>query len=90
MSQAHKLSEVQRYADEGRVEELLIPVDGLFEDYKKCSANAFEEKRIRCGGEYKTRFPDGEYRVYSEAGEFLMLGRVEGGIMKTIKSFFEV
>lgn len=88
--QAHKLSEVQHYADEGRAEELLIPVDELFADYEKCSANAKDEKRIRCGNEYKTQLPEGEYRVYSEGGEFLMLGRVETGMMKTIKSFFEV
>lgn len=88
--QAYKLSEVQRYADEGRAEELLIPVDELFADYEKCSANAKDEKRIRCGNEYKTQLPEGEYRVYSEGGEFLMLGRVENGMMKTIKSFFEV
>ena len=88
--QAHKLSEVQHYADEGRAEELLIPVDELFADYEKCSANAKDEKRIRCGNEYKTQLPEGEYRVYSQGGEFLMLGRVENGMMKTIKSFFEV
>lgn len=90
VEQAHKLSEVQRYADEGRAEELLIPVDELFSDYEKCSASAKDEKRIRCGNEYKTQLADGEYRVYSEAGEFLMLGRAEKGMMKTIKSFFEV
>ena len=90
VEQAHKLSEVQRYADEGRVNELLIPVDELFSDYEKCSASAKDEKRIRCGNEYKTQLADGEYRVYSEAGEFLMLGRAENGMMTTIKSFFEV
>ena len=90
VEQAHKLSEVQRYADEGRAEELLIPVDMLFSEYEKCSASAKDEKRIRCGNEYKTQLADGEYRVYSEAGEFLMLGRAEKGMMKTIKSFFEV
>jgi len=90
VEQAHKLSEVQLYADAGRAEELLIPVDRLFEDYEKCSACAKDEKRIRCGNEYKTELADGEYRVYSETGEFLMLGRAENGMMKTIKSFFEV
>ena len=90
VEQAHKLSEVQLYADEGRAEELLIPVDRLFADYEKCSACAKDEKRIRCGNEYKTELADGEYRVYSETGEFLMLGRAENGMMKTIKSFFEV
>ena len=90
VAQAHKLSEVQRYADEGRVEELLIPVDELFAEYEKCSASPAAEKRIRCGNEYKTSLPEAVYRVYSETGEFLMLGKSENGMMKTIKSFFEV
>jgi len=90
VSQAHKLSEVQRYADEGRIEELLIGVDELFYEYEKCSASASQEKRICCGNEYKTSQPDGVYRVYSEGGEFLMLGKADNGMMKTIKSFFEV
>lgn len=90
VSQAYKLSEVQRYADEGRAEELLIPVDELFANYEKCTASAAAEKRIRCGNEYNCDVSDGEYRVYSQSGEFLMLGRAEAGIMKTIKSFFEV
>ena len=90
VAQAHKLSEVQQYANEGRVQELMIPVDELFCEYEKCSVSANAEKRIRCGNEYKTDLPDGEYRVYSESGEFLMLGKAENGMMKTIKSFFEV
>ncbi len=90
VAQAHKLSDVQRYADEGRIEELLIPVDELFTEYEKCSASERDEKRIRCGNEYKTELPEGRYRVYSAKGEFLMLGISENGMMKTIKSFFEV
>ena len=90
VAQAHKLSEVQQYANEGRVQELMIPVDELFCEHEKCSVSANAEKRIRCGNEYKTDLPDGEYRVYSESGEFLMLGKAESGMMKTIKSFFEV
>ena len=68
----------------------MIPVDELFCEHEKCSVSANAEKRIRCGNEYKTDLPDGEYRVYSESGEFLMLGKAENGMMKTIKSFFEV
>ena len=36
------------------------------------------------------QFQPGTYRVYAEDGEFLLLGRVEGGVLTTIKSFFEV
>ena len=34
--------------------------------------------------------PDGTYRFYGPDGEFLLLGRCEGGVGATIKSFFEV
>jgi hypothetical protein len=33
---------------------------------------------------------DGTYRAYSKEGEFLMLAKVEEGVMSTIKSFWEV
>jgi hypothetical protein len=42
----------------------------------------------------RKRFPgaagDGLYRVYDGDGRFLMLGRVEGDRMYTVKSFFDV
>ncbi len=84
------LSQVQQMADAGRVEELLLPVDSLFQAYPHCTASASQEKKIRCGNQVKTGLAGGDYRVYTESGEFLMLGRVEDGIMKTVKSFFEV
>lgn len=87
---AVSIREVQRAADEGRAEELLLPVDTLFKDAERCTANAAMEKKLRCGNEVKTGIPEGEYRVYSKSGEFLLLGRVRDGRMKTVKSFFEV
>ena len=84
------IDEVRRAAGEGRAEKLLIGTDRLFEGTKKCTASSAIEKKIRCGAEIKTGLPDGEYRVYSGNGDFLMLGRVAGGTMKTVKSFFEV
>ena len=90
VDQAVTLSQVQQMADAGRVEELLLPVDSLFQVYPRCTASASQEKKIRCGNQVKTALAGGDYRVYTESGEFLMLGRVEDGIMKTVKSFFEV
>ena len=89
---AHTLDEVIAAANSGNVEELLIPVDTLFAAHPAWRADAAAERRIRCGNEVKAAgLADGEYRVYSaETGEFLMLGRVQNGIMKTVKSFFEV
>lgn len=90
VDKAHKLSEVQEYADQGRAEELLLPVDSLFTELNSCVAEAWQERKLRCGNEYSVGLPDGDYRVYSASGEFLMLGRVENKTMKTLKSFFEV
>ena len=89
---AHTLDEVIAAANSGNAEELLIPVDTLFAAHPAWRADAAAERRIRCGNEVKVAgLADGEYRVYSaETGEFLMLGRVQNGVMKTVKSFFEV
>lgn len=90
VEEAHSLSRVQEYADQGRAEELLLPVDSLFSGLESCTAQAWQERKLRCGNEYAAELPDGDYRVYSASGEFLMLGRVEDNTMKTLKSFFEV
>lgn len=87
---AYKLCRVQEYADMDRAEELLLPVDTLFQQLGSCTVNADQEKKIRCGNEVVMDIAAGDYRVYSAGGEFLMLGHVENGILKTIKSFFEV
>jgi hypothetical protein len=83
-------ADIQRLRDAGEIEQHLLPVDTLFSREMACTASAQEEKRIRCGTEYRTSLPDGLYRVYGESGAFLMLGRAEDGAMKTIKNFFEV
>lgn len=90
VSQALSLEQVQQAADEGRAESLLLPVDSLFASLPEYIAPSSEERRIRVGGELPTALADGEYRVYSQSREFLMLGRAENGILRTVKSFFEV
>ena len=87
---AHTLAQAQEYADMGRAEELLLPVDSLFDRLPACRVTQRQEKKIRCGNQVASDRADGDYRVYSDAGEFLMLGRVEDGVLKTVKSFFEV
>ena len=89
---SHTLDEVIAAANAGEVEKLFIPVDTLFASYPAWQAGAAAERRIRCGNEVNAAgLADGEYRVYSaQTGEFLMLGRARDGVMKTVKSFFEV
>lgn len=90
VADAYSIEDVQRAVDEGRAEELLLPVDSLFSKYESYTVDAAQERKIRTGASVKADAADGLYRVYSRDGEFLMLGRAENGILKTVKSFFEV
>ncbi|MGI5976387.1 MAG: tRNA pseudouridine(55) synthase TruB [Candidatus Limivicinus sp.] len=87
---AHSLDEVQEAVWAGEAEKLLLPVDCLFKDCPEYTVDEVRTRKIIHGNELKTELPDGDYRVYSQNGEFLMLGRTENGILRTVKSFFEV
>ena len=76
--------------EEQNPEEYLRGVDTMFRNHDAVTLTANQEKRCRCGNSFSVKLPDGTYRAYSQAGEFLMLAKVEAGVMTTIKSFFEV
>jgi tRNA pseudouridine55 synthase len=90
LSDAVTMDELIAAGENGTIERLLRPVDSLFAQYPEIYVNPTQERKCRCGNDFPTRAEDGQYRVYSEAGEFLMVGRAESGVMKTVKSFFEV
>ena len=87
---AYTIAEIQEAADRGEEEKLLLPIDTLFAGYTKLSVDADSEKKLKNGCIINTYSPDGRFRVYSEDGEFLLLGDVKDGVMKTVKNFFEV
>ncbi len=68
----------------------LRPVDTMFASILAVTLTPNQEKRCRNGNSFTVAMDDGTYRAYSESGEFLMLAKVESGIMSTVKSFFEV
>lgn len=87
-----RLEAVQEAADRGEGESLLLPVDAYFAGLPMLVLKgAAAEKKVRNGAALTLReVPDGEYRVYGVEKTFLALGRVAGGTLTTIKSFFEV
>lgn len=89
LENAYTIEQVQQAADIGKAENLIMPVDRLFAAAPAHTVGAGAEKNIRCGGAPKTALNAGEYRVYSESGEFLALCRSDGQTLKTVKSFFE-
>lgn len=87
---AHTISEVQEAADRGEADSLIIPLDTLFYGFNRITVTDGAEKKLRNGSIVNISASDGKYRVYSESDEFLLLGEVYNGRLKTIKSFFEV
>ena len=71
-------------------ERFLRPVDTMFIQYEAVTLTEKQALRCRNGNSFTIDLPDGTYRAYDGNGAFLMLSKVEGGIMSTIKSFFEV
>ena len=71
-------------------EQYLRSVDTMFREYPAITLTEKQELRCRNGNSFSITLPDGKYRAYSQAGEFLMLASAESGVMSTIKSFWEV
>jgi tRNA pseudouridine55 synthase len=90
LAQAVTLEQVMAAAEEGKAQELLLPVEEYFQSYPKTTIAGEQERRCRNGNEFRCEIPDGTWRVYSGEGAFLMLGACQDGVMKTVKSFFEV
>ena len=81
---------LQELLDTAEPEQYLRTVDTMFRDRPAVTLTAKQETRCRNGNSFSVAMDDGTYRAYGQNGEFLMLAKVEGGVMSTIKSFFEV
>ena len=68
----------------------LLPTDSLFAYYPAVTLTEKQTLRCRNGNAFSVSLEPGTYRAYSSEGEFLMLAKVEDGVMSTIKSFFSV
>lgn len=81
---------LQTLLDTEEPEKYLRGVDTMFRNYPAVTLTANQENRCRNGNAFSVSRAPGTYRVYSQGGEFLMLAKVDGGVMSTIKSFFQV
>lgn len=87
---AHSIDEVENAANEGQLVDIMLPVDTLFSALPELKVPESTANRLKTGNIIKISAADGDYRVYSDSAEFLLVGKVENGKLKTIKSFFEV
>ena len=91
LEQALTMQQVLEFAAEHDPQQLLMPADALFAESLPLIVTMGQAAKLKNGAQIKDwQFAPGTYRVYAEDGEFLLLGRVENGVLTTIKSFFEV
>ena len=76
--------------EETEPEKFLRPVDTMFRNYPAVTLSEKQALRCRNGNSFSVKLDEGTYRAYDKDGTFLMLAKVEDGVMSTIKSFFEV
>lgn len=81
---------LQTLLDTEEPEKYLRDVDTMFRNYPAVTLTANQETRCRNGNAFSVSLAPGTYRAYSQGREFLMLAKVDGGVMSTIKSFFQV
>lgn len=90
LAEAVPMEQVIQAAEAGRAEALLTPVDRFFDCYPALTVQGKAERLCRNGNPFPWEAAEGLYRVYGSDGSFLMLGRLERGQLKTVKSFFSV
>ena len=81
---------LQELLDAAEPEKYLRSVDTMFRNDPAVTLTANQEKRCRNGNAFSVALAEGTYRAYGQSGEFLVLAKVENGVMSTIKSFFDV
>ena len=87
IAEAVPLLELLEMENPGQV---LRSVDTMFRQYSAVTLSEKQEKRCLHGGTFSVKLENGTYRAYGPEGDFLMLAKVEDGVMSTVKSFFEV
>ena len=91
LAQAVTMQQVLAFAAGQDPRQLLMPVDAVFAAHPPLIVTLGQAVKLKNGAQVRDwQFQPGMYRVYAEDGEFLLLGRVECGVLTTIKSFFEV
>lgn len=96
LEDARSLEELKALAGEGKLEEVLFPVERLFSQYPEVTVSAAQARRFENGGgldlvRVRKAPQEGLCRVKSPEGEFLGLGNVdrEQGELGFVKSFVE-
>lgn len=88
LEKAHTVDEICRAKEEGRLKDLLYPVDSVFPQYPAVTVGAACAAALKNGAKSALALEDGVYRAYFEEG-FLGLFEVQCGEAKVKRLFIE-
>lgn len=88
VSDAYTLEQLEAMANEGQAHTALMQVESLFSDWPVYTADEAQEYLCRTGRKFEAPLEDGDWRVVSQSGVFLMLAKAEAGVLRSIKNFF--
>ena len=80
-----KLSEIERLKAEGTLDEHIVPIDAVFEEYPAVSTKPEFDRLVHNGNPCylnqiagNRKMEDGLFRVYDSAGQFIGVYEVDG------------
>ena len=82
INDAITLNQCEELMKESKIEEKILPLDKVFEQYESFVVKDNLEKKVRNGNSFYIKKPDGRYRVYLSGGEFAAVYDIENGISK--------
>ncbi len=88
---AYTLSQIEEMLENGD-SSFLVPIDAVFEEYESLVINDKNAKKM-CNGTQicVPQIIEGKtYRVYDQKGNFLTISRAENGLLKILKTFYQI
>ena len=87
---AYQLDELLDLVSAGKIDSAIIPADKLFSEHPALTLSENDTRRCKNGAScYVENIVDGTYRFYGTDCEFLLLGTVKNGEIRSIKTFFD-
>lgn len=89
IADSYTLKELEVLKEKGQLENVLISVDRIFEEYPKIMLNPKQVKSITNGVQMSYKGIEGQsYRLYDENGKFLCISKIQDGKLRLEKAFW--
>lgn len=94
---ARKLSQIQEFADRGKIEDIVIPVDQMFDSFSGCKVKQKADRLVHNGNFFPISLLENEaiirntgeqLRIYDSTGEFIGIFTKKGERMTPVKMFY--